>query len=122
MPLLDGAEKKEFYTAPEFAKLIGFHEQTLRYWDKTGKFKPHHRTPGGTRMYSLEQIKDLQAIYAANGMFNGLAELGARRKKPAAGMPCVPGARGASGQEEPCQEEGCGGQDGSGLSGDCPSE
>ena len=64
------AQRKEYYTAPEFAKLIGFHEQTLRYWDKIGKFRPHHKTPGGTRMYALSQITELQDIYAADGLFN----------------------------------------------------
>lgn len=66
--------KKQYFTTPEFAELVGFHEQTLRYWDKTGRFKPHHRTPGGTRMYSIEQIKDLQEIFAADGLFNNPEE------------------------------------------------
>ena len=64
------APRKEYYTTPEFAKLIGFHEHTLRYWDKIGKFRPHHKTPGGTRMYALSQIAELQDIYAADGLYN----------------------------------------------------
>lgn len=61
---------KQYFTTPEFAELVGFHEQTLRYWDRSGRFKPHHRTPGGTRMYALEQVKELQEIFAADGLFN----------------------------------------------------
>ena len=73
------AKRKEFYTAPEFAKLIGFHEQTLRYWDRIGKFRHKHKTPGGTRMYAITQITELQDIYAADGLFN---DPEARRIKP----------------------------------------
>ena len=47
----------KYLTAPEFAKQIGVHEQTVRMWDKNGKLKPHHKTPGGKRLYSEEQVQ-----------------------------------------------------------------
>lgn len=45
-----------YLTSSEFAKAIGIHIQTLRHWDKTGKLKPHHKTPGGKRFYTRNQI------------------------------------------------------------------
>jgi len=47
----------EFLTISEFAKAIGVAEVTLRQWDKSGKLKPHHRMPGGKRVYSSEQVE-----------------------------------------------------------------
>lgn len=46
-----------FLTITEFAKEIGVAEVTLRKWDKEGKLKPHHRMPGGKRIYSSEQVE-----------------------------------------------------------------
>ena len=57
--------EKKFLTIKEFANAIGIHEQTLRTWDKEGKLKPHHTTPGGHRLYSSEHIDDY-----FNGKFN----------------------------------------------------
>ncbi len=47
-----------FYSISDFAKQIGVSVYTLRYWEKTGKFMPHHKTPGGKRMYSDEQVAE----------------------------------------------------------------
>lgn len=49
--------EKRFLTSSEFAAIIGVHIQTLRNWDTSGKLKPHHKTPGGRRMYSREQAE-----------------------------------------------------------------
>src|SRR5689334_535752 len=38
------------------AKLLGVSIDTLRRWEKTGKISTI-RTPGGTRLYSLESLK-----------------------------------------------------------------
>lgn len=46
----------KFLTAGRFAEAIGVHINTVRKWDKTNRLKPHHTTPGGTRMYSQEQV------------------------------------------------------------------
>lgn len=48
----------KFLTVEEFAAAIQVHPQTVRLWDKTGKLKPHHKTQGGHRMYSDEQVKE----------------------------------------------------------------
>jgi putative resolvase len=48
----------KFYSISEFAKLIYVSVQALRLWDKSGILKPHHKTPGGNRCYSDEQIEE----------------------------------------------------------------
>lgn len=48
----------EFLSVGEFAKAIGVTIKTLRNWDKSGKLKPHHRTVGGQRVYTEEQIEE----------------------------------------------------------------
>jgi len=48
----------EYMSVGEFAREIGVTIQTLRNWDKSGKLKPHHRTIGGQRVYSVDQIED----------------------------------------------------------------
>ena len=50
--------EKQFLTSREFAEAIGVHIQTLRYWDGIGKLKPHHKMPGGRRMYAKEQVTE----------------------------------------------------------------
>lgn len=60
----ENIEKKvRFLTVKEFADAIGVHPQTVRTWDKDGTLRPHHRTPGGQRMYSEEQVR----AYLSNG-------------------------------------------------------
>ena len=36
----------KLYSIGEFAQRIGRTEQTLRNWDKSAKFKPHHDSVG----------------------------------------------------------------------------
>lgn len=48
----------EFLSVGEFAKAIGVTIKTLRNWDKSGKLKPHHRTVGGQRVYTEDQIEE----------------------------------------------------------------
>lgn len=40
------------------AELIDVHIDTLRTWDKEGKFPCHHKTTGGQRVYSIQQVAD----------------------------------------------------------------
>lgn len=47
-----------FYKIGEAAKIIGCTRQSLINWSNSGKFKEHHRTPGGHRFYSEEQLKE----------------------------------------------------------------
>lgn len=52
----------EFLKTTEVAKLIETNVDTLRYWDNTGKFVCHHKTPGGQRLYSIEQVADFLGV------------------------------------------------------------
>lgn len=49
---------KKFLSVQEFADQIGVHPQTVRTWDNTGILKPHHRTAGGQRQYTNEQVAE----------------------------------------------------------------
>lgn len=51
--------RQGYLTINEFAKLVGVHPQTIRSWDKSGILAPHHRTPGGQRRYSQDQVKQI---------------------------------------------------------------
>lgn len=50
--------EQTYLTITQFAKAIGVHTQTLRGWDRNNKLKPHHRMPGGKRLYSEEQVSE----------------------------------------------------------------
>lgn len=52
----------KYMSIGEFAREIGVAIQTLRNWDCSGKLKPHHRTAGGQRVYSVDQIDDYLKI------------------------------------------------------------
>lgn len=45
-----------FYSIGEFAKKINVTTQTLRNWDREGKFKPQFISEGGHRYYSEQQL------------------------------------------------------------------
>lgn len=46
---------KQYYSINEFSKILGVSAQTLRNWDKKGKWKPHHTSTNGYWYYSQEQ-------------------------------------------------------------------
>ncbi len=46
---------KKFYSIGEAAEYLGVHVQTLRNWDRQGKFKPDSISPGGTRRYGAKR-------------------------------------------------------------------
>lgn len=48
----------KFLRITEMANLLDVHIDTLRTWDRTGRFPCHHKTPGGQRVYSLQQAAD----------------------------------------------------------------
>lgn len=52
----------KFLKITEMSRLLDVHIDTLRTWDKTGKFPCHHKTPGGQRVYSLQQAADFLNI------------------------------------------------------------
>ena len=47
----------KFFSIQEAAKFLGVSPQTLRRWEKSNKIIAAHRTKGGQRRYSLEQLK-----------------------------------------------------------------
>lgn len=51
-----------FLKITEMSRLLDVHIDTLRTWDKIGKFPCHHKTPGGQRVYSLQQAADFLNI------------------------------------------------------------
>lgn len=54
--------QEKYYAITEAADLLGVTAQTLRNWDKTGKFKPHHVAESGFRYYSQQQINSYTGI------------------------------------------------------------
>lgn len=52
----------KIYKLSEFAKLINRSESTLRDWDRKGVLKPHSVTPGGHRMYSEKQLRQILGL------------------------------------------------------------
>lgn len=48
----------ELVSIGKFAKMVGVTTTTLRRMHQSGDFIPHHVTKGGTRYYSMEQLKD----------------------------------------------------------------
>lgn len=49
----------KYYKITEAAKLLNVTPETLRNWERKGKFVSHHRTEGGQRLYSEEQIEEI---------------------------------------------------------------
>ena len=48
--------KREFVKSGEAAEILGTTPQTLRYWEKQGKFTPGYVSPGGTRHWRLSDL------------------------------------------------------------------
>lgn len=55
--------EKKYLTTPEFAEAIGVAVITLKRWDKSGILYPHHKTPGGRRYYSQQQVDAYKKKY-----------------------------------------------------------
>ena len=52
------------------ARLVGLHQQTLRYYERVGLIEPH-RTPGNIRMYSnadIQRIRQAQRLIEELGV------------------------------------------------------
>ena len=48
----------ELVSIGKFAKMVGVTTTTLRCMHQSGDFIPYHVTKGGTRYYSMEQLKE----------------------------------------------------------------
>lgn len=49
-------EEKDYYSIKEFSKKVGITAQTLYNWERKGLLIAHHRSPGGHRYYSKDQL------------------------------------------------------------------
>lgn len=52
----------KYYSIGKFAELVGKSVQTIRNWDKNDSLKPAHRSKGGHRYYSLQQVNQVLGI------------------------------------------------------------
>lgn len=52
------SEAPEYLKISEFARLIGVSVVTLRRWHKKGILVPHHVTPAGDRIYTMDQVRE----------------------------------------------------------------
>ncbi|MBK7104858.1 MAG: MerR family transcriptional regulator [Ignavibacteriae bacterium] len=69
---------EKLYSITEAADLIGVNKETLRRWDKTGKFKSSRHPINNYRVYSIEKIntlvKDLQIDFKVNRIIEPLSK------------------------------------------------
>lgn len=65
----------KYYTIGQFSKFVGKSIQTLRLWDNEGKLKPHHKTDGGHRYYSEQQINQVLQVPLIKKNKKGLNQL-----------------------------------------------
>lgn len=50
---------KKHLTIKEAAEILDVNPETLRRWDRTGKFKPHRHPINNYRIYFLKEIEKL---------------------------------------------------------------
>lgn len=56
--------KQKYLTTGQFAAALGVHPKTVIKWDNQGKIRAHHRSAGGRRYYSQEQVdKYIEKFY-----------------------------------------------------------
>lgn len=63
-PLDGGADDEPMYVISIAARLVGLHQQTLRYYERAGLIEPK-RTGGNIRMYSntdIQRIRQAQRL------------------------------------------------------------
>lgn len=48
----------DYYSQPQFARIIGVSPNTVASWVKKGLIKPHHSTPTGRNFFSQQQVND----------------------------------------------------------------
>jgi DNA-binding transcriptional MerR regulator len=47
---------RDYLTVGQAAEFLGVSPWTLRYWDRTGKFKPDRHPVSGYRLYRRERL------------------------------------------------------------------
>jgi len=53
-------KEKDFLTVKEASEMLGVNPETLRRWDRAGKFKAKRHPINGYRMYATSTIKKLE--------------------------------------------------------------
>lgn len=71
----------ELVSIGKFAKMVGVTTTTLRRMHQSGEFIPHHVTKGGTRYYSLEQLKDFSNAPATEKLVVGYCRVSTPAQK-----------------------------------------
>ena len=59
---------KAYYMISAVAQKYNIHPQTLRLYEREGLLRPS-RTEGNTRLYSEEDLEQLETILAGRGLF-----------------------------------------------------
>lgn len=54
-------------TIKEAAKVLGISEQTLRRWDKAGKFRARRHPINGYRLYTQRQLDKMRSLITDGG-------------------------------------------------------
>jgi len=55
---------KEYYSLSEVAKLVGKSKETLRRWDREGKFNAVREPMSNYRVYKKEQVQSLLDLFS----------------------------------------------------------
>ena len=63
-------EKDKFYSISDAAKILGVSKQTLRRWDKTGKFQSKRHPMNNYRIYTEDQLSLIVAELESKESFN----------------------------------------------------
>lgn len=71
----------ELVSIGKFAKMVGVTTTTLRRMHQSGEFIPYHVTKGGTRYYSLEQLKDFSNAPATEKLVVGYCRVSTPAQK-----------------------------------------
>src|SRR5438876_6182886 len=64
-----------FYHTAQFAEIASVSVRTLRYYDKMGLLSPSHYTESGYRLYTNEDLLNLQNILALKFLVFSLEEI-----------------------------------------------
>lgn len=55
---------QKYLTISAAAKCLDVHPDTLRNWNRSGKFSPHHVSESGYKYYSQEQLNNFLKKYS----------------------------------------------------------
>ena len=71
----------ELVSIGKFAKMVGVTTTTLRRMHQSGDFIPYHITKGGTRYYSMEQLKEFSNAPASEKLVVGYCRVSTATQK-----------------------------------------